>query len=242
MDLGEFHRLVAERRQLDLQLLDVISGLDWQESGYRHLWQFLMHAMRITRAEAKRWEHHVDVLCSSTAITGQVIPPRMPVARDAVAEGAVSLEQVARIAAVVDQVPAEHAEQAEAELTEWAYQFGPTELRRLGQRMVEVLDPDGDRPGDETEVEAQNPLDLHEHPDGTVSGRFRFGVESAALLYPLLSSLTAPQPGDHRALPERQGDALAENFRLAADASLAPIDGGERPHIAVTVSLDTLQT
>src|ERR1044072_865290 len=62
MDLGEFHRLVAERRQLDLQLLDVISGLDWQESGYRHLWQFLMHAMRITRAEAKRWEHHVDVL------------------------------------------------------------------------------------------------------------------------------------------------------------------------------------
>src|ERR1044072_8612515 len=192
MDLGEFHGLVAERRQLDLQLLDVISELDWQESGYRHLWQFLMHAMRITRAEAKRWEHHVDMLCASTAITGQVIPPRMPIARDAVADGAVSLEQVARIAAVVKQVPVEHAEQAEAELTEWAYQFGPSELRRLGPRMVEILDPDGDRPADDTEVETQNTLDLHEHPHGPVSGRFRFGVEAAGLLHPLLFSLTAP--------------------------------------------------
>jgi hypothetical protein len=54
--------------------------------------------------------------------------------------------------------------------------------------------------------------------------------------------LTAPQPGDHRTLPERQGDALAEIVRLAADAGTAPIEGGERPHIAVTVSLDTLQT
>src|ERR1041384_5719336 len=123
MDLGEFHRLVAERRQLDLQLLDVISELDWQESGYRHLWQFLMHAMRITRAEAKRWENHVDVLCSSTPITGQVIPPRLPLARDAVAEGAVSLDQVTRIAAVVEAVPVEHADEAEAEVTEVADEF-----------------------------------------------------------------------------------------------------------------------
>src|ERR1044072_7532146 len=133
MDLGEFHGLVAERRQLDLQLLDVISELEWQESGYRHLWQFLMHAMRITRAEAKRWEHHVDVLCASRAITGQVIPPRLPVARDAVAEGG----------GWVGAWRVEHAGEAGGELTVWAHECGPWELRGWGQGLVEFPDPDG---------------------------------------------------------------------------------------------------
>jgi hypothetical protein len=91
-------------------------------------------------------------------------------------------------------------------------------------------------------VEAQNRLDLQEHEDGSLAGHFKVGAETAAHLLPLLSPLTKPQPGDDRTLSERQGDALAEVIRLAADSGQAPIEGGERPHIAVTVSLKTLQT
>jgi hypothetical protein len=115
-------------------------------------------------------------------------------------------------------------------------------VSQIGRKLVDVLDPDGPEPADPTVVEAQNELDLRDHEDGSMSGRFTIGAETAAHLRPLLSSLTKPQSGDQRTFIERQGDALAEVIRFAADSGKAPIEGGERPHIAVTVSLETLQT
>jgi uncharacterized protein DUF222 len=88
---------------------------------------------------------------------------------------------------VIEKVPAVHADEVEVELAELAHQFNPTELARLGQRIVDVLDPDGDEPVDRTVVEAQNQLDIREREDGSLSGRFELGAESAALLRPLLS-------------------------------------------------------
>jgi hypothetical protein len=158
------------------------------------------------------------------------------------ASGAISTDHVTRIAKVVGKVPAEHADSVDVELAELAHQFNPSELTRLGRRVVDVLNPDGDQPVDRTVVEAQNKLDLQEHEDGSLSGHFTVGAETTAHLLPLLSPLTKPQPSDDRTLSERQGDALAEVIRLAADSGNAPVEGGERPHIAVTVSLETLQT
>jgi hypothetical protein len=194
-------------------------------------------APRVTAGVAKRLERQVELLCPKVGITGQVIEPRLPAARAAMAEGAISADHVTRIATVISQVPSGDADMAEA-----ARQFTPTELGRIGQRIVDALNPDGAEPADPTVVEAQNVLDLREHEDGSISGKFTLGAESAALLRPMLSPLTKPQPADDRTLVERQGDALAEVIRLAADAGTAPIEGGERPHIAVTVSLKTLQT
>src|SRR5689334_6063599 len=159
-------------------------------------------------------------------ITGQPIPAPLPAARAAMAEGAISTDHVTRIADTVAAVPEEHADQVEADLAELAREFNPVQLARLGKRMVDALDPDGAEPVDPTAVEAQNQLDLREHADGSVSGRFELGAETAAVLRPLLSSLTAPQPGDDRTLIERQGDALAEVIRFAADSGKAPAEGG----------------
>jgi uncharacterized protein DUF222 len=242
MDLGKLQGLVAQRRRLDLEILDAVSEVEWHESGYAQLWQILMEALRITKAEARRLEHQVGLLCPKVGITGQPIEPKLPAVRAGMASGAISTDHVVRIAKVIEKVPAGHAGEVEVELAELAHQFNPTELARLGQRMVDVLDPDGEEPVDRAVVEAQNLLHLQEREDGSLSGRFELGAESAALLRPLLSPLTKPQPGDDRILDERQGDALAEVIRLAADSGNAPMEGGERPHIAVTVSLETLQT
>ena len=242
MDLGVLQSLVAARRRLDLEILDAIKGVDWRESGYVHLWQLLRDALRITAAEAKRLERQVELLCPKVGMTGQPIEPQLPAARAAMAAGAISGDHVAQIAKVISSVSAEHADQVDVELAELAQQFNPSELGRLGQRMVDALDPDGAEPVDPTAVESQNTLDLQQHEDGSVSGRFHLGAETAAHLLPLLSPLTKPQPGDDRILIERQGDALAEVIRLAADAGQAPIEGGERPHIAVTVSLEALRS
>ena len=242
MDLGELYSTAAELRRLELKLLDDISRVDWKESGYSRLWRFLQDVLRVTATEAKRLERQVELLCPKVGITGQPIPPQLPAARAAMAAGAISRDHVNKIANAAELAPAEHADKIDAELTELAHQFNPTQLARLGQRMVDALDPDGREPTDPTVVEAQNTLDLQEREDGSVTGRFRLGAESAAVLRSLLSPLAKPQPDDDRTLSERQGDALAEVIGMAADSGKAPAEGGERPHIAVTVSLETLQT
>ena len=173
---------------------------------------------------------------------GNLIEPKLPAVRAAMAEGAISGEHAHRIDKVLGKVPEHAAEQVEQELVELAYQFNPTEVAKLGLHIINTLDPDGPEPADASVVEGQNELDLRQHEDGSLSGRFHLGAESAALVMSLLSPLTTPRPDDDRTLVERQGDALAEIITFAADSGKAPIEGGERPHIAVTVSLETLQT
>src|ERR1041384_4627602 len=241
MDVGELQAHVAESRRREVELLDIISRIDWESSGYSHLWKVLRDALRISQSEAKRLVRQVELLCPKVGITGQDIEPRLPAARAAMLEGALSVEHVNRIAKIVEQAPDEHAAQVEAELVEAAYQFNPRQIDTLGARILDILDQDAPEP-DESVVEAQNQLDIRENADGSLSGRFKLGAESAAHFKPLLSSLTKPHPGDDRTLVERQGDALAEVIRIAADAGKARAEGGERPHIAVTVSLETLQS
>ena len=229
MDVGELQAFVAESRRRDLKLLDIISRQEWKESGYRHLWQFLMDVMRVPASEAKRLQHHVELLCPKVGISGQVIEPKLPAVRAAMAEGAISGEHVHRIDKVLGKVPEQAVEQVERELVELAYQFNPTQVAKLGLHIINTLDPDGPEPADATVTEGQNELDLREHEDGSLSGRFHLGAESAALVKSMLSPLTTPRTGDDRTLIERQGDALAEIIGFAADSGKAPMEGGERP-------------
>src|SRR5690349_13762102 len=120
MDLGDLHELFAARRRLDLAIQDSVSRLDWSDSGYRRLWHFLKDAFRLATAEAKRLENHIDLLCPQTAITGQPIPEKLPVVRAAMAEGAISVDHVVIIDAALKEVPADHADRVEADLTELA--------------------------------------------------------------------------------------------------------------------------
>lgn len=202
----------------------------------------MMHRMRITAADAKRLVRQAELLCPRTAMSGAEIELKLPAVRDAMEAGAIGAVHVDRIAKVIDLVPGEFVDKADAELAAAARQFGPTELSKVGQKLVDVLDPDGPEPADSTVVEARNECDIRRHQDGTVSGWFRMGEETAAHLLPMMSPLTKPQQGDDRTLVERQGDALAEIVRFAANSGQAPMEGGERPHIAVTIQHETLQT
>src|ERR1044072_185000 len=114
MDLGELQAHVAESRRRDLELLDIISRLDWESSGYSHLWKVLRDALRITQFEAKRLVRQVELLCPKGGITGQDIEPRLPAVGAGVLEGALSVEHVNRIAKIVEQAPHEHAAPVEA--------------------------------------------------------------------------------------------------------------------------------
>jgi hypothetical protein len=61
----------------------------------------------------------------------------------------------------------------------------------------------------------------------------------------MLSSLSTPQAvdglRDRRTTAERHGDAFTDILKLAADTGALPEDGGQKPHLTVTIAWQTLR-
>jgi Domain of unknown function (DUF222) len=172
--------------------------------------------------------------------------------RQALAAGAVTVEQAAVIADTVSAVAAEAgtqaADQAVDVLLEWAGQFEPGILRRLSARILDHVAPDV---AEEAEKAALERAEKRAHRDRHVTmsdlgdGRVRLtgslDTETGNLLRAALDPLTAPAgPGDDRTPGQRRHDALAEVCRLALRCGELPEHGGELPQFVVTVGYDPL--
>ena len=85
-----------------------------------------------------------------------------------------------------------------------------------------------------------------DHGDGVTRFGARGDTEAAAVLRAALDPLAAPCPAadgtpDPRTAGQRMFDALIELARRARQHGTLPAGHGVRPHLAVIVSLDTLQ-
>lgn len=181
-----------------------------------------------------------------------------PRTRDAAAQGTVLAEQAEVITHAVDQLsegtPPDDVDACERYLIEAATRFDATALRRLGRRLVEVIDPDGADAHEAALLEAEAAavekkvsLTLRDQGDGSVRGSFVLPVLEAAQLKTALLALAAPKSvrahgGDYdhrRPTHHRLGQAFREYVsRFPADA--LPEAGGVAATIAITMDLDTL--
>jgi hypothetical protein len=167
--------------------------------------------------------------------------------------GGVNVEQARVITAAVDTVPCEVRGAAEEALLGFAATFGPKELGRLGERIVEHVAPEVAEKQTETELarsERRAFLDrsfqIFEEPGST---RVRLAGwldrEDAAHVRAALDPLTRPQPSgdcpDLRTPGQRRADALVEVCRLVLTCRKLPRDGGERPQVVVTIDVDKLK-
>jgi hypothetical protein len=222
----------------------------------------------------------------------------LPGAADALAAGAVNVEQAQVIAAAVadlpTDVPADVRAAGEQYLLGQASTFGPRELGALGQRLHEVIAPaDAARreldnlTRAEERARLRRGLSLTDVP-GTSQVRLTGWLdrEDAATINAALDPLCAPRtqpvstpdpngadptatghdtappsdsgptgsgpagsgrtgsgraPRDDRAAPQRRLDAIVEICQLACATGELPTNGGDRPHIVVTINLDTLR-
>ncbi|MGI5522632.1 DUF222 domain-containing protein [Micromonospora sp. CA-259024] len=175
-----------------------------------------------------------------------------PAVRGALADGAVSVEQARVIADTAATVSAcagaEVADKAVGVLVEWAGQFDPTLLRRMGTRILDHVAPDIADAAAAAALAAEAARaarDRHVTISEQTGGRLRLtgtlDAEAAALLRAVIDPLSPPAgPDDTRSAEQRRHDALADVCRLALRTGELPESGGDPAQIVVTTSYDGL--
>jgi hypothetical protein len=210
----------------------------------------LRQLLRISPGQARRRIADARAVRPAVATTGEVLAPVLPVAAAAVAAGAISDQHLLVIRRTVERLPSavEDTVRAgvEAQLVGHATQFDPVQLVKLAHRVRAHLDPDGTLL-DERQAVARRELSFVPDLDGTVAIRGRLDAEAAATVQAALDPLAAPLPADEQGVKDprtparRRADALVQAARLLLDAGALPTQGGQRPHLTVTITLDDLR-
>jgi hypothetical protein len=186
----------------------------------------LMAQWKVTRAEAKDLLRHAELFQRKGI-------------REAAREGTLSKQHLVVLDRTLADVPETDRDKVEAALVEKAREFDGAALRVLGQRILQLLDQDGKEPNDPQLAEPRREFHYGSRKDGSVVFRGKIDQEAGAKLAALMSPLAKPtSTGDTRSAEERQGDAFAEIIDLAAGSEQLPEEGGEKPHLALTMSLN----
>jgi hypothetical protein len=168
----------------------------------------------------------------------------------ALAAAELNLDQAEVIVRALDALPRkldpDTAQRAETFLLEQARELDAQALGRVGRHLRQVIDPDGeDRlAGEELASTTRRELSLSPDEHG-MRLRGWLDDETAASLLTAIDSFAAPRSRDEepdlRTPAQRRADALAQLVQGVLDGGLLPTQGGVRPHVTITVTLDTLQ-
>ncbi|MEU7973850.1 DUF222 domain-containing protein [Micromonospora sp. NPDC049089] len=240
--LDAAHRLQQRLAAVTLTLIREVDGRGTARAqGASNTTVWLRERLRLTIPAGRRL---VDL---ATALdTGK------PGIRQALADGHITLDQARVIVDTATTVQAtagtEAADKAVSLLTDWAGQFDPTHLRKLGTRILDHVAPDLADAAAQAALDAEarrasrdRHLTLSEQTDGRLRLRGTLDTETAGLLRAAIDPLTAPSgPDDTRSPGQRRHDALADMCRLALRTGELPDSGGDSAQIVVTTSYDGL--
>jgi hypothetical protein len=111
----------------------------------------------------------------------------------------------------------------------------PKRLRAQATEHIELLDQDGERPGEPRPETNELRITRNPRGGGTIVARYDDPVRFETILE-ILDIKSAPLTAeDHRTAAERQADALADVFGFVADHGDSTILPDNRPNIAVVV-------
>ena len=219
----------ARRRADYVSVVEVVGEL-WARTArtkddHAALVADLMAHWRVTRPEAKDLLRHADLF-------------RREGIHQAARDGILSKQHLVVLDKTLAEAPEADRDRVQAALLDKAPEFDGTALRVIGQRILRLLDQDGTAPDDKDLAEPKREFHYRNSTDGSVVFRGKIDQEAGAKLAALISPLAKPMSAsDPRTTEERQGDAFAEIIDLAAGSEDLPEEGGEKPHLALTMSL-----
>ncbi|WP_460851156.1 HNH endonuclease signature motif containing protein [Nocardioides montaniterrae] len=235
--------VVALKAQVDELELRVLAGSGdlAQDNGAKDAGQWLAH------------EAHLDPRsCHGELKLAQAIDEKWRVVGAGMRAGSVNRAQAQVIVAALDKLPPEidqvTTRRAEKHLVELAGQFGPRELRTLGDRILSVVAPDI---ADEADARALE----REERSARVKTSIRFkrlgdGITRivgqvpdavAARLETYLDAFSSPrQDAEHAPRSQKLGHAFCSLLEHL-DPGKLPDHGGDATTVMVTISLDDLR-
>jgi hypothetical protein len=188
---------------------------------------FLRHAVHLTHGAARTRVDAVMSLADHPAIAA------------AFSNGEISHPHVVIVTEALAALPPEIAIDAEPVLLEAAKHLDTGRLHQVARRVRHIADPAGQAGIDARHHESRW-LDLASTFSGMVAITGMLDPETGAVLRTAIDAFNKPVPGDERTASTRRADALHELARQSLDSGALPDIGGERPHLTVTVDLDSL--
>ncbi|MGH3851902.1 MAG: DUF222 domain-containing protein [Pseudonocardiaceae bacterium] len=249
--LGVLRDAEADFRRSYSRVLGVVAELARENAGaatgFGTTARLLAGVLNLSTGEAKARVEQAELLTPRRSLTGEELPAALPSTAAELAAGAIGPAHVRVITATMRRIPpTTHpgtAAQAEETLAHAARRFDPGALTRIGERLLTILDPDGDEPADEPERVRE--LRVRTGSDGTVTLNGKLDPEGGARVLEVLNSLNGRRPPvdgvpDQRSRAHRDADALVEAMSGLLDEGGLPARGGQRPHLVLTMRLPDL--
>jgi hypothetical protein len=179
--------------------------------GYRSVARLLEHLADLPKAAAERVVKRARALNPGQNLDGSVVPAVATATGVVARSGRLSNSMIDTIVGVLHQIPAEHRDDAEAHLLDFAEQAGHKQVAALGARILAHLDPDGQEPDSAEPATPARELSLRRKRSGIweLYGRFddETGTRASALLGSMAERRSSDEGPDLRSPQERYGDA-----------------------------------
>jgi len=167
--------------------------------------------------------------------------PKLEGAEEAFRRGEITVRNASILARTVAALGADKVAPAAETLVDAAKRFIPSQLRLLTRHVRHCIDPDGALSDADRAYESRA-VHLSQTYDGIFILDGRLDEEGGTLLRTALDALSKPRGrGDERCPSQRRADALVELAHRQLQNGQLPASGGQRPHLVVTVPLDTLR-
>ncbi len=164
---------------------------------------------------------------------------KLPQTDQAFARGDLGYQHVALITKTADQVGAASVRRAEPELIQAAQTLDPSRFGAVTKNFQHQIDAEGAL-ADANRAYARRYLQIGQSLDGLFYLDGLLDAEGGAALQTALNALSGPIKHDDRNPGQRRADALVELCRRQLDAGGLPEVAGQRPHLTIKASAETL--
>jgi hypothetical protein len=220
----------AIRRQLTTADYPIVAEVESRGLPDRSLTRnaagYLGAVWRLTPHEAARRVREAEALGPRTALSGEVLAPRYPLAAHARRVGVLGDAHTAVILKTLAELPTEmpvaEVDSAERVLVQAAHALHANDLANVARQLIDTINPDGTAPS-EAEQQHRRHLSLRRDRDGMVRIGGVLDPVTGAKAQAWFGSMAKPRPDDETGRDERTPgqrghDAFGELLGLALRA------------------------